>query len=127
MLWNYLAVAIGGAVGCCARYGLTHVIQSLAGRDWPLATLMINVAGSFLLGLLFFWSIDKTSISPALRVAVLTGGLGGFTTYSTFMLESVVLVRNGAPGGAVLYVLLSIVLGFLAAFAGAYVARTIGV
>lgn len=124
MLSNYLAVAIGGAAGCCARYGLTHLIQSLAGREWPVATFTINVLGSFLLGFLFFWSLERTSISPALRVAVLTGGLGGFTTFSTYMLESLVLVRNGAPGGAMAYALLSVVAGFLAAFSGAWLAQS---
>ncbi|HET7370755.1 MAG TPA: fluoride efflux transporter CrcB [Gammaproteobacteria bacterium] len=124
MIWNFVAVAIGGAVGCCARYGLTHLIQSLAGREWPVATFAINVTGSFLLGFLFYWSLERTAISPAVRVAVLTGGLGGFTTFSTYMLESVVLVRNGAPAAAVLYVLLSVVAGFLAAFAGAWLAQS---
>jgi CrcB protein len=125
MYWNYLAVAIGGAIGCCARYGLTNLLQSCLGKDFPLATLIINVVGSFLLGYLFFWSLERVSITPALRVAILTGGLGGFTTFSTFMLESVVLVENGSPTGAVLYAVASVILGFSAAFTGAWLARAL--
>jgi CrcB protein len=123
MGWNYLAVAIGGGIGCCARYGLTQLIQLIYARNFPVATLVINVLGSFVLGFLFFETLERLPLSPALRAGLLTGGLGGFTTFSTFMVETVLLAENGTAGRAALYVILSVVLGFIAAFAGAYVSR----
>lgn len=118
-MWlNYVAVATGGAVGCAARYGLTELIQLIWGRNFPVATLIINVLGSFILGFLFFETLDRLTMAPVLRTAILTGGLGGFTTFSTFMVESMLLVGDGRPGRALLYMTLSILLGFAAAVAG---------
>lgn len=123
-MWlNYIAVAIGGAFGCTARYGLTQLIQLVWGRNFPTATLVINVLGSFILGFLFFETLERLTMAPALRAAILTGGLGGFTTFSTFMVESVLLVEDGRPGGAILYLALSIVLGLAAAVAGGLLSR----
>jgi CrcB protein len=123
MGWNYLAVAIGGGIGCCARYGLAQLIQLIYARSFPVATLAINVLGSFVLGFLFFETLERLPLGPALRAGILTGGLGGFTTFSTFMVETVLLAEGGASARAALYVILSVVLGFIAAFAGAYVSR----
>lgn len=125
MAWNYLAVALGGAIGCCARYGLTQLIQLFYSRSFPLATLTINVLGSFVLGFLFFETLERLTLSPTLRAGIMTGGIGGFTTFSTFVVESLLLVEDGALGSAALYVLLSVVLAFIGAFAGAYISRNI--
>jgi CrcB protein len=122
---NYVAVAAGGAVGCAARYGLTQLIQLVWGRDFPIATLIINVLGSFVLGFLFFETLERLTMAPALRVAILTGGLGGFTTFSTFMVESMLLVEDGHTGHAILYVGLSVLFGFAAAVAGGFLSRYI--
>ncbi len=125
-MWlNYVAVAAGGAVGCAARYGLTQLIQLVWGRDFPIATLIINVLGSFVLGFLFFETLERLTMAPALRVAILTGGLGGFTTFSTFMVESMLLVEDGHTGHAILYVGLSVLFGFAAAVAGGFLSRYI--
>lgn len=125
-MWlNYVAVAAGGAVGCAARYGLTQLIQLIWGRNFPVATLTINVLGSFLLGFLFFETLERLTMAPALRTAILTGGLGGFTTFSTFMVESMLLMEDGYPTRAVLYVTLSVFLGFSAALAGGFLSRHI--
>ncbi|MDN5863861.1 MAG: fluoride efflux transporter CrcB [Gammaproteobacteria bacterium] len=126
MLWNYLAVMAGGAIGCCARFGLTQVIQSFyQGRSFPLATLVVNVAGSLLLGFVYFAALERLSINPVLRLAIIAGGLGGFTTFSTFTVESLVLVESGTPGRALLYLTLSVVLGVFAAFVGGFLARAL--
>lgn len=123
-MWlNYVAVATGGAFGCAARYGLTELIQLVWGRNFPVATLIINVLGSFILGFLFFETLERLTMAPILRTAILTGGLGGFTTFSTFMVESVLLVEDGRAGRALLYVTLSILLGFTAAVAGGLLSR----
>lgn len=125
-MWlNYVAVAAGGALGCTARYGLTELVQLVWGRGFPTATLVVNVLGSFLLGFLFFETLERLTMAPALRTAILTGGLGGFTTFSTFMVESLLLVEDGQPGRAVLYVALSILLGFAAAVGGGFLSRHI--
>jgi fluoride exporter len=122
-MWTYVAVAIFGVLGCWARYGMTNLVQTIYGRDFPYATLSINVGGSFLMGFLFIETLERLTISPALRTGILTGFIGGYTTFSTFEMEILLLVEDGAPAKAILYIVLSVGLGFLAAFFGAYVAR----
>ncbi|HET7923105.1 MAG TPA: fluoride efflux transporter CrcB [Gammaproteobacteria bacterium] len=124
-MWNYLAVAVGGALGCCARYGVTQLVQLAYPRQFPLATLIINLQGCFLMGWLFFASVEHLSMSPVLRTAILTGGLGGFTTFSTFSMETLLLLEDGETGYALLYLGLSVVLGLGMAMLGAYVARNL--
>lgn len=122
-MWNYLAVAAGGVIGCCARYGVTQLVQQVYGRNFPLATFIINVVGCFLMGLLFFLTLERLSLSPALRTAILTGGLGGFTTFSTFAMEALLLAEDGEVRTAIFYVVASVAVGLAAAFAGAWLAR----
>jgi fluoride exporter len=122
-MWTYVAVAIFGVLGCWARYGMTTLVQTIYGRDFPYATLSINLGGSFLMGFLFIETLERLTISPALRTGILTGFIGGYTTFSTFEMEILLLVEDGAPAKAILYIVLSVGLGFLAAFFGAYVAR----
>lgn len=125
MMWTYVAIAVGGILGCWARYGMTELVQGVWGRDFPYATLSINVLGSFLMGFLFVATLERWSVSPELRVGVLTGFLGGFTTFSTFSMESILLIEQGEGAKAVLYMISSVVAGFLAAFGGAYIARNL--
>ncbi len=122
-MWTYLTIAIGGALGCLARYGLTDLIQLIYGRDFPYATLSINVLGSFLMGFLFIETLERLTISPAVRTGMLTGFLGAFTTFSTFALESLHLAEQGEAIKSLLYPTLSVALGIAAAFAGAVIAR----
>ena len=122
---NYLAIAIGGTLGCWARYGITEFIERFFGKSFPLATLIINVLGSFLMGFLFIEMLERVALSPAVRAGILTGGLGGFTTFSTFSMEVVLLTEQGEPGKAALYIILSVILGLVAAFGGVYVARNL--
>jgi fluoride exporter len=124
-MWTYIAIAAGGTLGCWARYGMTNLVQGIYGRDFPYATLSINVLGSFLMGFLFIETIERLTMSPELRAGILTGFLGGFTTFSTFSMESVLLLEQGYPIRAGFYLLLSATLGFVAAFAGAYIARNL--
>lgn len=124
-MWTYIAIAIFGIFGCWARYGMTNLVQTIYGRDFPYATLSINVGGSFLMGFLFIETIERLTISPELRTGILTGFLGGYTTFSTFEMEILLLVEQGAAVKAILYLALSVGLGFTAAFFGAYVARNL--
>ena len=122
---NYLAIAIGGTLGCWARYGLTGLIQTVFGRSFPYATLTINVLGCFLMGFLFIETLERLVLPPEIRAGILTGGLGGFTTFSTFSMETLLLAEQGEMGKAALYVALSAGLGLAAAFFGAYIARNL--
>jgi len=124
-MWNYVAVAVGGVVGCCARYGVSQWVQVWYDKGFPLATLIINVVGSLAMGFLFVATLERVNVSPALRMAVLTGVLGGFTTFSTFAMETLLLLEDGETAYAVLYVLLSVLLGLGAAFLGVYLARSL--
>jgi CrcB protein len=124
-MWTYIAIAVGGTIGCWGRYAMTNLVQAIYGKDFPYATMSINLLGSFLMGFLFIMTLERLTISPELRTGILTGGLGGFTTFSTFEMETLLLVEQGNLGKAALYVLLSVGLGFLGAFGGAYLARNL--
>ena len=124
-MWTYVAIAIGGALGCWARYAQSNLVQTVFGRNFPFATLSINVIGSFLMGFLFILTLERLMIPPSVRVGVLTGVLGGYTTFSTFEMETLLLAENGEFFKAALYVVLSVVIGFAAAFGGAYIARNL--
>ena len=81
--------------------------------------------GSFLMGFLFIETLERLTISPAVRTGILTGVLGGYTTFSTFEMETFLLVEQGEPLKALLYVALSVGLGFACAFGGAFIARNL--
>jgi CrcB protein len=116
-----LAVAIGGAVGSVARYLTTLVLAPWAAA-FPIATLGVNVLGAFLIGL-FARLFGGPDADPVLRLALTTGVCGGFTTFSAMSAETVTLVQQGRAGRAVLYVLLSLVLGIGATALGLIIAR----
>jgi fluoride exporter len=109
-------IAFGGALGSVARYAIGHYGARHSER-FPWATLLINVAGSFLLGLLVRW-LPRTSISPELGFALTVGLCGGFTTFSTFSVEVARLIEGGAYGRAATYATASVLLSLAATFAG---------
>jgi CrcB protein len=123
--WTYVAIAVGGAFGCWARYAMTVLIQGAWGTEFPYATLSINLIGSFLMGFLFIATLERITIAPEWRTGILTGVLGGFTTFSTFEMEAFQLVERGEMLRMGLYILLSVGLGFLGAFLGVYLARNL--
>ena len=125
MVRTLLAIAFFGTLGCWARYGQTILMQNVYGREFPVAVLSINVLGSFLIGFLFIETLERLTVGPVIRTGILTGFLGGYTTFSTFELETLLLVENGEALKAALYVLLSVVLGFIGVFFGAYIARNL--
>jgi CrcB protein len=124
-MWNYVAVALGGALGCCARLGVNQLVHERYGQAFPYATLLINVSGCLIMGFLFFFTLEKVSLSPVMRLGLITGMLGGFTTFSAFGIEALLLVEDGKAAYAMLYVSLSVALGLAAVFAGAYAARVL--
>jgi CrcB protein len=99
LLW----ICLGGAAGTGARYLLSLWIFRLTGPGFPYGTLAVNVIGSFLLGFILQFSLTTESMSPTLRLALTTGVMGGFTTYSTFNAETLGFLREGAWGMGLAY------------------------
>ncbi|GCD21678.1 CrcB family protein [Cellulomonas algicola] len=120
--WLVVVVAVGGALGTLARYGLSHAVPDRGGV--PVATLVENVVGAFLLGLLLealARSGPDTGRRRVARLGLGTGVLGGFTTYSTFALEVADRLADGRTGLALAYALASVVLGVAACAGGVVV------
>jgi fluoride exporter len=124
-MWTYGAIAIFGVFGCWARFAQTNLVQAVYGRDFPYATLSINVIASFIMGFLFVETLERLTLAPSLRTGILTGFIGGYSTFSTFEMETLLLAEGGEALKAMLYVVLSVGLGFTAAFGGAYIARNL--
>ena len=117
------AVAAGGALGSACRYLVGANIQGRSAPGFPVATLAINVAGSFLLGLILQGALEGTTMSPGMRLFLATGFCGGFTTFSTFSHETLRLVEDGEYVPAAGYVAASVVLSLVAAMGGVVLAR----
>src|SRR5574338_1184093 len=115
LLWY---VALGSAVGGVSRYALTLFIQQRAATPFPLGTLIINVTGSLLLGFVLRYALGSPAISAEVRALLTTGFCGGYTTFSTFSYEAMALVEDGDYRRAGFYVVGSVVLSLVAAFAG---------
>ncbi len=113
-----LAVGLGGFVGAIARYLLTLWLIKVAGRAFPWGTLLVNVLGCLLIGLLMQLALSRPWFSAPLRLLLVTGFLGSLTTFSTFSFETLDLVDRGAWWLAAGNVLLNLVLGLAAVLAG---------
>ena len=117
-------VAVGGGLGAVVRYqiGLWMLAASQSAR-FPLGTLVVNVLGCLAVGLVWAWT-DRMSVwSEELRLALMIGLFGGFTTFSAFGLETVLMIKRGALGLAGIYVAASLLLGGLSVWAGIWVAN----
>ncbi|MEI4260499.1 fluoride efflux transporter FluC [Roseovarius sp. D0-M9] len=106
MAMTYLSVALGGAIGASLRYGAGLWALRMAQPGFPLAVLGVNVIGSFLMGAFAVWSLERGH--AALNPFVMTGILGGFTTFSAFSLEAWTLIERGQIGAMLAYVALSV-------------------
>ena len=120
-----LAIAVAGAFGALARYGLDGWISRRAPTSFPWGTFAINVTGSFLLGLAFVLMTERFRPDPWLRSAVTIGFLGAYTTFSTFSLETYRLVEDGAYGLALANVVGSVAAGLTAVYAGVVLGRAL--
>ena len=121
MISPFLSVAVGGALGATLRYSLGLWIVRMVGHGFPVAIIAVNVLGSFLMGVFVVAAAHKglTWLSPF----VMTGLLGGFTTFSAFSLEAVTLWERGDVGQAALYVSISVVFSIGALMLGVWMSR----
>lgn len=110
--WLYLF--LGGGVGTIARYVLSGWIYAGLGSRFPLGTLAVNLLGCFLIGFFAVILEEKSLLSPELRILIMVGFIGGFTTFSTFIFETANLVRDGQSFSAFVNVILSVCIGFVA-------------
>ena len=118
-----LAIALGGSLGAVLRYGVANGVHGLLGRDFPYGTLVVNVSGSLLMGLLYVLLVERLALSPEWRAALLIGVLGAFTTFSSFSMETFALFEEGARMKALLNVLLSVTLCLAAVWLGVLAGR----
>jgi CrcB protein len=124
-LTNISSVALGGAIGAVLRYLVNVSPLSTVFEKFPLPTLAINISGSFLIGFLLILFADKIVVSQSVRMMLVVGLLGAFTTFSTFELEIYGLIRERLFMLAAGYLLLSVVVGFVGLVAGVEIAKQI--
>ncbi len=118
-----LAIALGGSLGALLRYGVANGVHSVLGRGFPYGTLVVNVSGSLLMGLLYVLLVERLALSPEWRAALLIGVLGAFTTFSSFSLETFALFEEGARMKALVNVILSVSLCLAAVWLGVLAGR----
>jgi len=118
-----IAIAVGGALGSVMRYGLSTWIHTLVGRGFPYGTLAVNVLGCLAMGILFVLLVERMGESALWRAGLLIGVLGGFTTFSTFSIETFNLIEQGAMARAAGNMVASLVLCVGATWLGVILAR----
>lgn len=118
-----ILVSIGGALGAVAR----HILVSLVAQGWkgsfPLGTWIVNISGSFVIGLLLTLINDRAEINPEWRLLLAVGFIGAYTTFSTFEYEALRLLQTGQLSTAIIYVTGSVIVGLLAVWTGVAAAR----
>jgi CrcB protein len=120
---QWLAIAAGGAIGALLRYWASTGTHTLLGRGFPYGTFTVNVLGSLAMGFLYVWLLDRVVSGPVVRAFLLIGLLGGFTTFSSFSIESLNLIEAGQIIKAFVNVLLSVTVCIGAAGLGVLIAR----
>ncbi|WP_306521233.1 fluoride efflux transporter CrcB [Rheinheimera sp.] len=117
-LFTYSAIAIGGAIGACLRFALSEWMLHLFGRAFPFGTLLVNILGSFVIGLLYGLLITEQIAPNPWRIFIGIGVLGAFTTFSTFSMDTVLLLQQGDWQKAIANVVLNLVLCLTLAWLG---------
>ena len=118
-----LLVAVGGAAGSVARYLMASSIQSATGWAFPLGTVLVNILGCFLIGILYVLLVARPDPRHDLRALLMVGVMGGFTTFSSFSLETVTMAMGGNFGGATLNVVISVAACLAGTILGVTLAR----
>lgn len=120
-----VAIAVGGALGSVLRYGLSNWVHGFAGRGFPYGTLAVNVVGCLAMGVLFVLLVERLGTGAVWRAGLLIGALGGFTTFSTFSIETFNLIEQGAMAKAAANMTVSLILCVGATWVGVLLARQI--
>jgi len=115
---QWLMIAIGGALGSMARYAAVGYLTPLLNYRFPFGTFIVNISGSFLIGVAYVVIVEKQIIPSEWRLFFITGILGGYTTFSSFSLEVLQAFEAGHPGTALSYAASSVVLGLVFAYVG---------
>ena len=115
---GYLVVFLGGGIGAAMRHGMNLTVARMLGTAFPYGTLLINVTGSLIMGLVAGYFAFKGDASQHWRLFLTTGILGGYTTFSAFSLDAALLYERGEVGLAALYVVASVALSIFGLFAG---------
>jgi CrcB protein len=123
MIKNFLIVGLGGAVGSMLRYAVQKIFQVQSAAAFPTGTLLVNIAGCFLIGIL--WSMISRSLTwnEEMKLLLMTGFCGGFTTFSAFTLEGIGLLKENKMALFLIYLTASVVGGLLATFIGIRIAK----
>jgi fluoride exporter len=122
---NYLLVFIGGGLGSCLRHAVNVICPRFLGANFPYHTFIINITGSTIMGLIAGYLAFKGDAAQSWRLFIMTGILGGYTTFSAFSLDAGLLYERGEIGLAALYVLGSVILSILGLFAGLAIIRSL--
>jgi fluoride exporter len=123
--FRILSIAVGGSLGAVARYLINISPLAAVFDKFPLPTFLINITGSFLIGFLMIVLADKMAVNENIRLAVIVGFLGAFTTFSTFEMEMFGLMRERQLVVAFLYLFLSVLVGFIGVLAGIALGRRV--
>lgn len=118
MLNAWLLVALGGALGATARYGVNQLVIAIFDKPLVWATLFVNVVGCFIMGMAYVWLQQKTELQDSLRPLLMVGFLGALTTWSTFSMETVLMLQNDEWPRALVYTLLTVTCCFIAFWLG---------
>jgi fluoride exporter len=124
-MYTYLSIALGGALGSMARYATGVYVGRWLGTTFPWGTLLINIFGSFLIGVFAESFALRWDTSQTTRAFLIVGICGGYTTFSTFSLDIVTLINRGEILAACAYIVASVALGVLALYAGLHAMRLI--
>ena len=119
----YLAIAAGGSLGAVSRYWMSASTYQWLGQGFPYGTLMVNLLGSLVMGFLSVLLVHRFQVSEEIRIGLLAGFLGSFTTFSTFAMDTLQLAGNEAMFKAIIYILFSVMLCIVGAWAGLFVAK----
>ena len=122
---KFINLIIGGAAGTIVRYLLGGVVYKIMGTSFPYGTLVVNISGCFILGILASLSDRKFMLSPDARLLLMIGFCGAFTTFSTLIFETDSLVRNGQAIRAFANIFASVILGFILFRVGTFIGETI--
>jgi len=122
---KFVYLIIGGATGTVARYTLSQAVHRMLGAGFPYGTFLVNLTGCFILGFLVSFTEKKLLLDANMRLLIMAGFCGAYTTFSTFILETANLIKDGEATRAFLNVLLSVMIGFIVLRIGIFLGESI--